>query len=180
MKSKVSSDLLQWQVMLKDELASTLTEFRDDPTIYGFALGVPDDIGCPGLMYAVGREAKLVKEKKGSSKWLDRRYSAVEWTDNWSSLNDSSDELERIYAKHRELTPPDSPDCDEEDDNYQDDCLTACLNAMLACNSEGLFGNIWYKILWMSDSEHPILGKAFRELNQGRALSEAAYLFEAE
>ncbi len=54
------------------------------------------------------------------------------------------------------------------------------MDALLTCEREGVFGSLWYKVLVMSDDEHPVLAEAFRKLNSGRALTEAAPLFDFE
>ena len=56
--------------LLRSELSSQLTELRDDPDIFGFAVEVPEDLGNLSIMTAVGRESNLVGEQPDSAVWL--------------------------------------------------------------------------------------------------------------
>lgn len=181
MKIDLSEQFDEWTRLLQLELAQILEPLGRDAGNYGFALAVPEDSGSACLMYAVANESKLVGEKPGSLVWLDRRYSAVEWVQNWSSVDRATDALQEIVAEfesRRSAASLSEFEIDESHDEFISDCATACMNAMLQCDREGLFGQIWYKVLFMSDNDHPVLTEAFRKLNSGRALKEAAPLFD--
>jgi len=180
-KTDLSGHFDEWTRLLQLELAQILEPLGRETGNYGFALAVPEDVGSACLMYAVGNESRLVGEKPKSLVWLDRRYSPIEWVENWSDVTRSTEALEEIVAEFRLRTSAaslDESELDEAHDGFLSDCATACMNAMLHCDREGLFGPIWYKVLSMSDSEHPVLAEAFRRLNRGRALKEAAPLFD--
>ena len=183
MKIDLSSRFAELTRVLELELAQILEPLGRDEGNYGFALSVPEDVGSASLTYAVGHESRMVGEQPKSLAWLDRRYSAVEWGDNWTDVVRSTEFLQEIVAEFEQRTSTPSlaeEDLDEAQDQFLSDCATACLNAMAHCDREGRFGSIWYKVLFMSDSEHPVLAKAFKTLNRGRALKDAAPLFDFE
>lgn len=183
MRIDLSDELDAWTRLLHAELAEILEPVGRETGNYGFALAVPDDAGSACLMYAVGHESKLAGEKPGSMVWLERRYSPIAWVGNWSSLVRSTDALQEIIGEYRSRTATISlreMAIDDAHDHFISDCAAACMNAMLRCDRDGLFGHIWYKVLHMSDSEHPVLAEAFRKLNRGRARAEAAPLFDLE
>ena len=175
----LSDEFAEWTGLLRDELAGILEPVGRDPGNYGFALAVPEDAGGACVMYAVGTEAKLVGEKQGSAVWLDRRYSPVEWVQNWTAVPQSTAALADIVRtfEARTASQSDDSELDQADDAFITDCATACLHAMLECHRAGRFGHVWYKVLSMSDGEHPVLVEAFETLNSGRALEEAAPLY---
>jgi hypothetical protein len=179
MKDELSERFDEWSRLLQLELAEILEPIGREEGNYGFALAVPEDAGSACLFYAVGNESRLVGEEPGSVVWLDRRYSAVEWVQNWSPMNRSTEALQDIVAEFESCAASLSEsEIAEAHDHFISGCATACMNAMLRCDHENLFGHIWYKVLFMSDSEHPVLVEAFRKLNRGRALEEAAPLFD--
>ncbi|WP_167547065.1 DUF4303 domain-containing protein [Stieleria maiorica] len=152
-------------------LLATLAKDKDN---YGFALAVPNDYGSAFFVYAVGKESTLANDS------LDCRYSPVEWTPSWMPLADANDALqgavERFSAEYEGVA--DAAEQEQMHDQFVTDCATACLEVLQECGDEGLFGCIWYKVLDMSDDEHPVVAEAFRRLNSGRARSEAAPLFD--
>src|SRR5688572_8588259 len=99
MKIDLSERFDEWSRLLQLELAQILEPLGRDEGNYGFALAVPEDAGSACLMYAVGNESKLVGEKPGSLVWLDRRYSPVEWVQNWSPVSNATDLLQDIVAE---------------------------------------------------------------------------------
>ncbi|MGI9378467.1 MAG: DUF4303 domain-containing protein [Methyloligellaceae bacterium] len=181
MKLDYSEKFNELLKVLQGELKAIIESFANEDGNYGFALAIPEDAGSACLMYAVGNESKLVGEQAGSRVWLDRRYSPVEWVDDWADLPRSNDVLERIVVDFESKTSVpkmNDAESDEAHDQFIADCAKTCMEAMLACERQNLFGKIWYKTLFMSDDEHPILVEAFQKLNNGRALTEAAPLFD--
>lgn len=181
MKIDLSRHFDEWTSLLQLELSQILEPLGRDTGNYGFALAVPEDAGSACIMYAVGNESRMVGEKPRSLAWLERRYSPAEWVENWSDLNKTTDALQAIVAEFELRTSTASlseSEIDEAHDEFITNCATACMNAMLQCDREGLFGHIWYKVLFMSDGEHPVLAEAFKKLNRGRALKEAARLYD--
>ena len=169
---------------LEEELSVILTELSRDLDNYGFALDVPKDYGSACLLYTIGKESTLDskddkskrKSKLKSLQALDNRYSPVEWMENWLWLPQSNNILKKLVddfsadyqkTKNKNLQG-------KMHDEFITSCASACLDVLKECNSAGLFGNIWYKIVVMSDEEHPIVAEAFRTLNSGRAIDEAA------
>lgn len=162
---------------LAQELEAILAANAGDEDDYGFALQVPSDCGSAGLVYTLGRESNLTGRRKKS---IDYRYSPVEWAPNWLNLPQSNDILEVAAQKCR--TEIDKLDDDAKSDELHElfiaGCASSCLQVLQECERRGLFGTIWYKVLDMSDEEHSVVSEAFRTLNSGRALEEAAPLFD--
>src|SRR5205814_1648483 len=63
---------------------------------------------------------------------------------------------------------------------FRDALYSACLDVMADCDSVGAFGSIWFKIIFLSDGEHPIERKSFNRLNSGRARKEAHLLYNGQ
>ncbi len=178
MKTDSTDRFEAWSRLLQTELSEIIEPLGRETDNYGFALAIPEDVGSPSVMYAVGKESKLIGEQAGSLVWLDRRYSAVEWSENWIELPRSTETLQEIVAEHKdENSALEDSAFAEAQNRFISDCASTCMNAMLRCDTNGLFGKIWYKILFMSDTDHPVLGEAFAKLNTGRALEEAAQFF---
>ena len=180
MNSAITSDLQAWKGVFSRELSTQLEQLREDQDIYAFALEVPEDLGNPDISTVVGRESKLIGEKRGSLTWLNRRYSPVEWGDylpNAIAFHQTNDLLEQICNRHKSVFSDEEGDDTPEGLEFQDALYSACLEVMAQCDAEGSFGHIWFKIIFMSDGEHPIIRESFLRLNTGRGLKEAAVLF---
>lgn len=158
---------------LKTELTPLLAQLAGDSDNYGFALAIPSDYGSAFMVYAVGKESNLKTDS------LDNRYSPVEWTPSWMPLADANDALQEAVARFSAAYEiVDDEEREALHDRFIADCATACLEVLQELDEEGIFGSIWYKVLDMSDEEHPVVAEAFRRLNTGRARSEAAPLFD--
>lgn len=167
----------EFRSVLKQELTQILSALSTDKDNYGFALAVPSDYGSAALFYAVGKESKLREEGKNHFAY---RYSPVEWMPTWLWPSDSNEALGKVVesftAQYRTVDDPERKN--QMHDDFISDCASACLDVLQECNDAGLFGNVWYKVLEMSDEEHPVVAQAFRSLNSGRALEEASPLFD--
>lgn len=159
---------------LQAELTKVLAPLAEDADNYGFALAVPSDYASAFLVYAIGKESALASDS------VDYRYSPVEWMPTWLPLSSANEALERAVerfnAEYERIEDAEAQD--QMHDQFISDCAIACLEVLEDCDRAGLFGKIWYKVLDMSDEEHPIVAKSFRSLNSGRALAEAAPLFD--
>lgn len=180
MNAAIAADLQEWKAIFREELLAQLEVLRADADIYGFAVEVPDDLGNLGIISAVGRESRLIGEKPGSRAWLDRRYSTGEWeyVPNAIAYGRSCERLEDIGHRYRSLFISDSSAYTPEGLEFRDALYSACLDVMAECDTAGAFGPIWYKIITLSDDEHPIVRESFHRLNRGRSLEEAAQLFQ--
>ena len=160
------------------DLLEALPPLAKDPDVYGFALFVPGDAGAAGMMHAAGRES-AVTAAPGTAVETDQRYSPVEWEPTPASMraaNDVLDELARRFeAACESLSEEDGA---ATHDRFIDRCAEAALTAMRRRKDAGSFGTIWYRVLTMSDDEHPVLKAAFEQLNEGRALEEARPLYD--
>lgn len=178
MNATIGAELQKWKATFKAESLLQLESLRADEDIYGLAVEVPDDLGNLGIITAIGRESKLIGEKPGSRVWLDRRYSAGEWEylPNVMAYGRSCEQLEEIGRHHKSVFITDASEYTPEGVEFRDALYSACLEVMAECDAAGAFGPIWYKIITLSDDEHPIVREAFHRLNRGRALEEAARL----
>ena len=87
--------------------------------------------------------------------------------------------LERIdQTWHGTLIDPETCEYTPVGEAFRDALYGTCLDVMAACDAAGEFGGIWYKVVTLSDDEHPVIGESFRRLNRGRAAEEAAGLYE--
>ncbi len=177
----LAADLAAFQREFTKELSALLAELRADPDVYGFAVELPEDFSNLAMGATVGRETLLVGEQAGSAAWLDRRYSPVEWdyltAAPWERTQDA---LAAIEAKAEGLL------FDEEEyedtpigEEFREALYRTMLDVMLAADAAGEFGTVWYKMLFFSDNDDPIVAEAFRRLNSGRALREAAAIWDA-
>ena len=178
MKSIASLDYERLTDALDNEIASILPTLVTDPDIFGFAVFVPEDAGAAHMVYTFGKESKITA-KPGSPYALDQRYSPIEWIDTPPSLDASNDVLETIVEEFDKLTEAMSVDeGDAAHEIFIEHCARSALTAMQRRLDANSFGSIWYRVLMMTDGEHPVLNQAFESLNSGRALEEAKYMFE--
>ena len=183
MNATIAAELQEWKAIFKEELLSQLEELRADNDIYGFAVEVPDDLANLGIITSIGRESQLIGEKPGSLQWLDRRYSPHEWQflPNAKPYGRSCDRLEEMCRRYRSVfIAADSSEYTPEGLEFRDALYSTCLDVMSECDAAGAFGSIWFKIIILSDDEHPIVRESFHRLNRGRSLKEAARLYETE
>jgi hypothetical protein len=180
MKPNIATALRTWTATFKKELSAQLETLRTDEDIYGFAVEVPEDLANLGIISAIGRESKLSGEQAGSSYWLDRRYSPVEWDYDGSAFGASCNQLQEIACKYRHVFISDTCEDTTEGIDFRDALYSACLDVMVDCDSEGVFGHIWFKVIFLSDGEHPIVRKSFNRLNTGRAKKEASLLYNGK
>ena len=181
MKSIASLDFDALTDTLDNELASILPQLANDSDVFGLAVFVPEDAGSAMLVYAVGREARITAEP-GTITEKDQRYSPVEWSDDGpEAFEASNDVLERITEEFEAICENmEDKDADEAHDAFIDCCARSAMNAMQRRMDAGAYGSIWYRVLMMTDSEHPVLKQAFESLNTGRALEEAKFMFEED
>jgi hypothetical protein len=182
MQPNILADLATWKATFQKELSAHLEDLRTDEDIYGFALEVPQDLYEPGIISAIGRESKLSGERSGSSIWVDRRYSPVEWeyVPNAKSFGASCDQLAEIARNYRNVFISESCEDTTEGNEFRNALYSACLDVMADCNSAGAFGPIWFKIIFLSQGEHPIVRQSFNRLNTGRAKKEAHLLYNGQ
>ena len=161
------------------ELASILPPLANDSDIFGFAVFVPEDVGSAMLMYAVGRESKITA-KPGTVTEKDQRYSPIEWSDDAPETFEASNELLDSIANQFEAATAtmSEEESDKAHDKFIDCCARSAMSAMQRRLEADSFGQIWYRVLMMTDDEHPVLKQAFQSLNTGRALTEAEFMFE--
>lgn len=180
MDPALAAELAQWKTVLMEELSAHLLTLREDSDIYGFALELPEDLSNMGVISSIGRESKLEGSKPGSRMALSLRYEPGDWESipNGKTFSDSCDGLYQIGEKYSDRFVNDTTwEYTPEAEEFREALYAACLDTMAECDQNGLFGSIWYKVLTLSDAEHPIVAESFYRLNRDRALEEAARLY---
>jgi len=164
---------------LDNELASILPTLANDSDIFGFAVFVPEDVGSAMFMYAVGRESKITA-KPGTISENDQRYSPIEWSDDGPETFEAANDLLDSIANEFETLSENmgEEEADKAHDEFIDGCARSAMTAMQRRLERDSFGKIWYRVLMMTDDEHPVLRQAFESLNTGRSLTEAKFMFE--
>ena len=160
------------------ELASILPLLAKDSDVFGFAIFVPEDAGSAMFVYSFGRETNITA-KPGTPSEGDQRYSPIEWIDTPPSLDAANEVLEGIVQQFEAAAENlEDEEYDKAHDNFIDLCARSAMTAMQRRLDADSFGSIWYRVLMMTDGEHSVLKQAFEKLNTGRALTEAAFMFE--
>ena len=166
--------------VLDIELSSILPPLANAPDVFGFAIFVPEDAGAAMFTYSFGRESGITA-KPGTALEGDQRYSPIEWTDSPPNFDAADDELERLVEQLEAATENLGDDeAEEAHSQFIDLCARSAMTAMQRRLEADSFGSIWYRVLMMTDDEHPVLKQAFEKLNTGRALTEAKFMFEDE
>lgn len=158
---------------LDAELTTILAPLAADEDVYGFAIFVPEDVGSACLVYTYGRESKLAG--KTGTFALDARYSPIEWIDSLPPLDGSNDVLEQLVEQFSAECDAMSPEeSDAANEVFLGDCARAALAAMKRHHDRGTFRSIWFRVLAMTDDEHPVLSEAFEALNADEVREEAS------
>jgi len=166
---------------LDDELVSILPALASEPDVFGFAIFVPEDAGAAVLMYSIGRESRI-SAKPGTITEADQRYSPIEWMEDSPASFGASDELLGSIAEEFEKITENmsEEEADKAHDTFIECCARSALVAMQRRLAADSYGSIWYRVLMMTDDEHPVLKQAFESLNTGRALTEAKFMFDGD
>jgi hypothetical protein len=91
----------------------------------------------------------------------------------------ANDALDGIVERFRETYSimEDGKEKDQVHDEFISQCAYSCLGVLEECNRNGLFGSIWFKVLDMSDEQHPAVADSFRRLNSKKVQEEGAEFF---
>lgn len=165
------------QKALMADMTELLQKISGDPDNFGFALAVPNDYGAACIVYAVGKNSALGPHGKHSRSFI---YTPVQWVQNWTGMPRTNDALDGIVERFRVTysAMEDGEDKDQVHDEFISQCAYCCLGVLEECNRNGLFGSIWFKVLDMSDDEHPVVAESFRRLNSEKVLEEGAEFFD--
>ena len=96
------------------------------------------------------------------------RYSPDEWQ-HWhhDAFYEFNESLESVYELFRERHPQ------TDDDSYTEEELAFIVNvcnmflgAAIDCARSGSFGDINYRLIWISDCEFPVIDESIRQLNE--------------
>ena len=164
------------QMALMEEITELLQKISVDPDNFGFALAVPTDYGAACIVYAVGKNSASGPYGNLSRSFI---YTPVGWVQNWTGMPRTNEALDEIVERFRETysAMEDGKEKNQVHDEFISQCAYCCLGVLEECNRNGLFGNIWFKVLDMSDDEHPAVAESFRRLNSGKVLEEGAEFF---
>lgn len=159
------------------ELSTILPPLAEDPDVFGFAIFVPEDAGAAFLVYTFVRESNITA-KPGSRMEKDQRYSPIEWIPTLPAFRHANTVLEALVEDYEQCKQEMTEEqLGEGHGIFIDMCARSALDAMQRRMKSGSFGSIWYRVLAMTDDEHPVLNQAFRALNTGRALKEAQFMY---
>src|SRR6186713_1967642 len=131
MQPNIAADLETWKATFRQELTAELETLRTDNDIYGFGIVAPED----HIMSAIGRESKLSGEQTGSSFWIDRRYSPVEWDYLPHAFGESCDQLAEISSKYQKVFISETCEHTPEGMEFREALYSACLDVMSECDS---------------------------------------------
>jgi hypothetical protein len=165
------------QKALFEDMTELLQKISDDPDNFGFALAVPTDYGAACILYAIGKNSALGPHGKHSEGFI---FTPVQWVQDWTGMPRVNDALEEIVERFRETFSA-MEDGDEKNrmhDEFISECAYSCLGILEECNRNGSFGNIWLKVLDMSDDEHPAVAESFRRLNSEKVQERGAAFFD--
>jgi hypothetical protein len=175
MNSAVSKELKEWREIFGRELKSHLRTLQADDDIYGFTLALPENFRELHIVTGVARESQLKGETAGSTYWLNRRY-CPDWDfiGNMNVFPESSGMLSKILSDYEATF---STHSESREIRCRDEFHATCLDVMSRCVNNGDFGNIWFRMLHISDSNLRIVRASFYRLNSGRALKEGAKIY---
>lgn len=165
------------QKALLEDMTELLQKIAVDADNFGFALAVPTDYGAACIFYAIGKNSALGPQGKHSEGFI---FTPVQWVQDWTGMPRVNNALDEIVERFRE-TYSVMPDGDEKNrmhDDFISECAYCCLEVLEECDRNGLFGSIWFKILDMSDEEHPAVAESFRRLNSEQVQERGAAFFD--
>ncbi len=180
MATDVSAELNLLTGDFETALAMHLQDFRSDGDTYGYAILLGEDIGMCNAIAVTSKETDVAAI--GDANFAnDFRYIPDEWQ-HWhqDAFRDFNSKLDEVYALFRQRCPQTQGvyQYNEHELKYLQDVYDMYLNAAAKCVKDGAFGDVWYRVIWISDCGRSIIADSFYQLNQGRAIDEAAEYFE--
>ena len=174
----LAADLAAFREAFSRDLSAALDGLRDDPSVFGFGIDLPEDLSNLGWFGVhVGREGVTGTADPGSMTWKDRRYSPLEGGEAMrpAEWTDSGDRLEKIGDQWTDQfidddTAEDSPTGAAFREALYDIFLTVTAEKADA----GEFGGISYRVLFFNDDEHPITRRSLDRLNEPETAAAAA------
>lgn len=174
MKQEIRHSLDSMREQFEVDLRSSIKAATLESSPYGYALMIGEDLEMAAPITVTNSESDLTDPNDN-----DLRYIPDEWAE-WSY-----DHFDKFKSTYEKLFQEFSETHNVTDENfyYTEDAqefmshlYSIYLEAMKNVISE--FPDIWYWVIWISDSDREIIKKSFLELNSGRSLKEAADYFE--
>jgi hypothetical protein len=153
---------------IKAEIRNHVNRLHAEGTeFYGYAILPGDTYSIQNLVAAFNAESDLAPERANQSYY---RYSVDEWANyEQDQFTGSSRLIESRNAQFRQMHVKENPDdyvMDEFEVAHSDKLLESILAAMTELRQEGLFGGEKsFAVIWIPDSEHPIMNKSAEALN---------------
>lgn len=180
MHANVSAEINLLVSDFQAALTSHLEQFRNDGDTYGYAILLGEELEMCDAIAITSRESDVAKIEDANF-INDFRYLPDEWQ-HWhhDAFSDFNSKLSDVYLLFREQCPVDKNvfDYNEAEMGYLNDIHNMYLTAAQTCVERGLFGDVWYRVIWISDCDFSIISDSFHQLNSGRVIEEAGKYFE--
>ena len=179
MPANVSAEIKSLVGDFQAALTSHLEKRRHDGDTYGYAIMLGEDIEMCDAIAITSQESDVAKIEDESF-INDFRYLPDEWQ-HWhhDAFTEFNSKLAEVYWLFRERCPEDEDRCEynSAEMGYLSDVYSMYLTAAQTCVNRGVFGDVWYRVIWISDCDRSIISDAFHQLNSGRAIKEAGKYF---
>ena len=180
MKLNVTNELALLSTDFETALTSHLEKFCNDGNTYGYAILLGEDIDSCDAIAVTSLETDVANVADPDF-INDFRYLPDEWQ-HWhpNAFDDFNRKLNDVYLLFRERCPkdPENFTFSESEKVYLGNVYKMYLDTALNCLQRGAFGDIWYRVIWISDSDYSIIADSFHQLNSGRVIEEAGEYFE--
>ncbi|WP_445362222.1 DUF4303 domain-containing protein [Microbulbifer sp. ANSA003] len=166
--------------LLEESIVTSMESIVKDKNPYGYALLIGEDLDCANVVVVTNSEENL-KKYSAEEDVDDYRYIPDEWDDwHYEDFKDFNEKLDEVYSRFAETHIVTDDECLYTEDalDYMNALYSLYIQAMANVREKNIFPSIWYRLVWISDSDRNVIANSFYELNDGRALKEASYLFE--
>jgi len=178
MNSEIRDFLHSLLPLLEESIRKSIVSVIKKKDPYGYALLIDEDLEQASVVLVTNNEESLTQYDE--KEVIEYRYSPDEWEDwHYEYFKEFNEKLDTIYAHFEETHKVIDEECCYTNDGmeYMDTLYSIYLLAMKKVKNAGQFKSIWYRVIWISDSDRNIIKDSFFELNEGRVIDEASYLF---
>lgn len=171
---EIRESLQQIQKIFEADLRAAITACCEESSPYGFALMLGEDLEMATPVVVTNSEADLPDPEDN-----DARYIPDEWKgwkyEYFGNFKRAYAELFKTFSETHQITT--------ENYTYTTDAMIF-MNTLYSMYLAGMkqvtpdYPDIWYWIIWISDSDRTIMEESFIALNSGRARQEAAVYFD--
>ena len=179
MPSEVHEQIQGLGPVLQSAIKVHVEQIQTDSDVYGYALMLGEDIDQCNVIAVTNAESALADHKETEEE-ADYRYLVDEWQDwHHDAFSSFNAQLDDVYEQFRDSCPEDEDreSYSDEEVEYLKDIYELYFQAMKTVVGQGAFTSIWYRMIWISDSDRPIIQQAFYGLNSGKPIDEACQFF---